>query len=124
MKHLSALLTALVITAVIGLGIFVIGVNALTNTNTVAIQNSPNGSLTASDPANASANSSGASATTSSNVQQLQQQVNSLQSQLTQTNQALQQYQSLISVLQQRGIIFIDQNGNIFLPEGGGSSTH
>jgi TolA-binding protein len=124
MKHLSAILTALVITAVIGLGIFVIGVNALTNTNTVAIQNSPNGSLTASDPANTSVNNNGASATTSSNVQQLQQQVNSLQSQLNQSNQALQQYQSLISVLQQRGIIFIDQNGNIYLPEGGGSSTH
>jgi len=122
MKHLSAILTALVITAVIGLGIFVIGVNALTNTNTVAIQNSPNSSLTASDTVNS--NSTGTSAATSSNVQQLQQQVNSLQSQLNQSNQALQQYQSLISVLQQRGIIFIDQNGNIYLPEGGGSSSH
>ena len=122
MKHLSAILTALVITAVIGLGIFVIGVNALTNTNTVAIQNSPNSSLTASDTVNS--NSTGTSAATSSNVQQLQQQVNSLQSQLNQSNQALKQYQSLISVLQQRGIIFIDQNGNIYLPEGGGSSSH
>ena len=122
MKHLSALLTALVITAIIGLGIIVIGVSALTNTNTVAIQNSPNASLTASDPV--SANSTGTSATTPSDVQQLQQQVNSLQSQLSQSNQALQQYQSLISVLQQRGIIFIDQNGNIYLPEGGESSSH
>jgi len=122
MKHLSALLTALVITAIIGLGIIVIGVSALTNTNTVAIQNSPNASLAASDPV--SANSTGTSATTPSDVQQLQQQVNSLQSQLNQSNQALQQYQSLISVLQQRGIIFIDQNGNIYLPEGGESSSH
>ena len=37
MKHISAISTALVITAVVGLGITVVGVNALTNTNTVPL---------------------------------------------------------------------------------------
>jgi len=124
MKHLPALFTALVITTVIGLGILVIGVNALTNTNTVALQNSPNSSITANDPANNNANTGGSSATASSDVQQLQQQVSALQSQLDQANQTIQQYQSLLSVLQQRGIIHIDQNGNIYLPEGSESVFH
>jgi peptidoglycan hydrolase CwlO-like protein len=112
-KHLSAILAALVITAVIGFGIFTIGVNALTNKNTVPLQNTPNsvattGSTTAADPPS----------TTTTNVQQLQQEVSSLQSQLNQATQVLQQYQSLIQVLQQRGIIVVDQNGNIYIPRG------
>lgn len=114
MKHLSALLTALLITIVIGFGIFVIGVNALTNKNTVPLQNSPatgaaitSNSTSAGDPAAAS-----------SNVQQLQQEVTTLQAQLNQADQAIQQYQSLLQVLQQRGVIAIDQNGNIYLPRG------
>ena len=97
MKHISAIITALVITAVVGLGIAVIGANALTNTNTVPLQNSPNSSVAGSS----------------------QQEVNSLQSQLNQENQALQQYQSLIQALQQNGVIYIDRNGNIYIPQGG-----
>ena len=113
MKHISAIITALVITAVVGLGIAVIGANALTNTNTAPLQSSPGSSVagTSSSPA-------GQSAALPKNVQQLQQEVTSLQSQLNQDSQALQQYQSLIQVLQQRGVIFIDQNGNIYLPQG------
>jgi predicted PurR-regulated permease PerM len=117
MKHISAIITALVITAVVGLGIAVIGANALTNTNTVPLQNSPNSSVAgSSQPGNDPA---GQAATTTTNVQQLQQEVNSLQSQLNQENQALQQYQSLIQALQQNGVIYIDRNGNIYIPQGG-----
>lgn len=114
MKHLSALLTALVITVVIGFGIFVIGVSALTNKNTVPLQNSPSTVTTSINSSNTAADPS-ASAT---NVQQLQQEVSTLQSQLNQAGQVLQQYQSLLQVLQQRGIIVIDQNGNIYIPQG------
>ncbi len=112
MKHASALLAALVITAIIGLGIFVIGVNALANKNTVPIQNTPNSASAVTSSSSTNSSSS------NTNVQQLQQEVTSLQSQLSQENQVLQQYQSLIQALQQRGIIVIDQNGNIFIPQG------
>ncbi len=112
-KHLSAILAALAITAIIGFGIFTIGVNALTNKNTVPLQSTP-GSATASTSNSTSANSAGAS----TNVQQLQQEVSSLQSQLNQATQVLQQYQSLIQALQQRGVIVVDQNGNIYVPGG------
>ncbi len=117
MKHVSALAAALLITTIIGLGILVIGVNALTNKNTVPIQNSPTSSLASGDPVNSSANTTGTSTSTATEVQQLQQQVSSLQSQLGQAAQAVQQYQSLLLVLQQRGVISIDQNGNIYLPD-------
>lgn len=118
MKHVSALVAALVITSIIGLGILVIGVNALTNTHTVALQNSPSSSITANDPPSNSGSTTSSSTTSSTNVQQLQQEVSSLQSQLNQANQAIQQYQSLLIVLQQRGIISIDRNGNIYIPQG------
>jgi len=114
MKHVSAILTALVITAVIGFGIFVIGVSALSNTNTVPLENSPSTGTTASVNSNTAADP----ASSNPNVQQLQQEVSALQSQLNQASQVLQQYQSLLQVLQQRGVIVIDQNGNIYLPQG------
>jgi signal transduction histidine kinase len=113
MKHASAITTALIITAIIGLGIMVIGVSAFTNKNVVPLQNSPN----ASD-ANSNTNTTQLSGSPSSQVQQLQQQVNDLQSQLSQANQVISQYQNLLSVLQQRGVISIDSSGNIYLPQG------
>ena len=123
MKHVSAIITAFVITAVIGLGIMVIGVNALTNTNTVPLQNSPNGSLAANNQ-NASSSSALQSAPASTDVQQLQQQVSDLQSQLDQATQAVQQYQTLLSALQQRGVIQIDRNGNVYIPQGESGLLH
>jgi hypothetical protein len=120
MKHLSALLTALLITVVTGLGIFVIGVNALTNKNTVPLQNSPNTSAVVTSANSTSSDPSAAS----SSLQQLQQEVTSLQSQLSQESQVVQQYQSLLQILQQRGLIVIDQNGNIYLPRGGSGDSN
>jgi signal transduction histidine kinase len=124
MKHISALFTALIITTIVGLGIVVIGVSALTNTNTVPLQNSPNTRLSGNNLTNTGGNSAVSSASSSSDIQQLQQQVSDLQSQLDQANQAIQQYQALLMVLQQRGVIVIDRNGNIYLPQGSSSTFH
>jgi predicted Rossmann fold nucleotide-binding protein DprA/Smf involved in DNA uptake len=118
-KHLSAIVTAIIITSVIGLGIFVIGVSALTNTNTVPLQNSPNTSLSGT-----SNNTAVSSVSSTDQVQQLQQEVSTLQSQLNQAGQIIQQYQSLLVVLQQRGIISIDRNGNVYLPQGSSGTFH
>jgi len=124
MKHVSALLTAVIITTIIGLGILVVGVSALTNTNTVALQNSPNTSSTGTNLTNAGGNTAASSASPSSDVQQLQQQVSDLQAQLNQASQVIQQFQSLLMVLQQRGVIVIDQSGNIYLPQGSSTTFH
>jgi signal transduction histidine kinase len=123
MKHASAITTALIITAIIALGIMVVGVSAFTNKNIVPLQNSPNASIDNSS-ANTTTNTAQSSASTSSQVQQLQQQVNDLQSQLSQASQVIAQYQNLLLVLQQRGVISIDSNGNIYLPQGTLNSSH
>jgi hypothetical protein len=124
MKHFSAIATALIITAVIGLGILVVGVSAFTNKNIVPLQTAPLSSLNGSSTTTTSANSAQSNVSSSTQVQQLQQQVTSLQSQLDQAGQVIQQYQSLLVVLQQRGLISIDQNGNIYLPQGSSSEFH
>ena len=130
MKHASAITTAIIITAVIGLGILVVGLSAFTNKNIVPLQNSPNSSTTSSavnsSSTNSSANSStsnssansASSSTSAADIQKLEQEITTLQSQLGQANQMVQQYQNLLIVLQQRGVIRIDQNGNIYLPQG------
>jgi signal transduction histidine kinase len=124
MKHISAILTAAIITTIIGLGILVVGVSALTNTNTVALQNSPNASLPGNNITNTSSNTAVSSVSSSVDVQQLQQQVSDLQAQLDQASQIIQQYQSLLVALQQRGVITIDRSGNIYLPQGEPSEFH
>lgn len=119
MKHITALISALFITIVIGLGVLVIGANAMVNHNTVALQNSPgNGAV------NISNGSTADSASISSEIAQLQQQVSDTQAQLVQAEQEIQQYQSLLIALQQRGVIAIGQNGEIYLPQRGESETH
>jgi signal transduction histidine kinase len=124
MKHISAILTAAIITTIIGLGILVVGVSALTNTNTVALQNSPNASLPGNNITNTSSNTAVSSVSSSVDVQQLQQKVSDLQAQLDQASQIIQQYQSLLVALQQRGVITIDRSGNIYLPQGEPSEFH
>jgi TolA-binding protein len=117
MKHISAIFTALVITTIIGLGVAVIGVSAIANTNTVPIQSSRNTSSTGNGIVSTSDQVDGTSGSDSPQEKQLQQQVSDLQSQLSQASQVVQQYQSLLLALQQRGIIQIDRNGNIYVPQ-------
>ena len=138
MKPLPAILASLAITAVIALGMLVIGVNALLNPNTVPVVNAspsvdPAGSVAAvSDP---STSSSTANPTTDQQIAQLQALVKQYQAreqqyqtqltdaaqQLDQANQQLQSYQQLLTALEQRGIIRLDQNGNIMISRGRGN---
>jgi TolA-binding protein len=138
MKPLPAILASIVITAVIALGMLVIGVNALLNPNTVPVVNAstsadPAGSVAAvSDP---SSLSSAANPTADQQIAQLQALVKQYQAreqqyqtqltnaaqQLDQANQQLQSYQQLLTTLEQRGIIRLDQNGNIMISRGRGN---
>jgi predicted Rossmann fold nucleotide-binding protein DprA/Smf involved in DNA uptake len=122
MKHASAITTALIISVVVGLGIVVIGVSAFTNHNTVPLQNSPSSGLISNNSSNI--NSTQNTAVDPSQAQQLQQEVTTLQSQLQQASQTIQQYQNLLLVLQQRGVIRIGDDGNIYIPQGSSSSFH
>ena len=101
MKHLTAWLSAFLITAVLGLGILLLGLSTLTNRNTVAMQDSP---------------SAVTQNISSGDVQQMQSLIDQYQTQLDQANQQIQEYQSLIVALARRGVIVIGDDGRIYLP--------
>jgi peptidoglycan hydrolase CwlO-like protein len=114
MKKIVALLTALLITAAIGAGIFVIGASALTNRNTVALQDAP-----AQAGTTLTSDSTVDTTTAAAQIQQLQAQVNAAQAQLEQANGQLQQYEQLIVALQQNGVIDISPDGRVTIPRFG-----
>ncbi len=138
MKPLPAILASLAITAVIAIGMLVIGANALLNPNTVPVANASNSAATSggvaavSDPSVVSTPNGATSDQQIAQLQalvkqyqdreaQYQTQLNNAAQQLDQANQQLQSYQQLISALEQRGIIRLDQNGNITIFRGRGN---
>jgi septal ring factor EnvC (AmiA/AmiB activator) len=122
-KQISAILAALFITGFIALCMTVVGVNALVNKNSVPVSNSPQATSvapTSNDPSTA----------TQTEIQQLearineyqqreqqyQQELQAAQQQIQTANSQLAQFQQLLQVMQERGLIFINQDGQIFLP--------
>ena len=122
-KQISAILAALFITGFIALCMTVVGANALVNTNSVPVSNSPQSTVTAST-------STDPSAATQTEIQQLearinqyqkreqqyQQELQAAQQQIQSANSQIAQFQQLLQVMQERGLIFINQSGQIFLP--------
>jgi methyl-accepting chemotaxis protein len=141
MKAIPAVLFALAITGVIGIGMLLIGGNALFNPNTVPV-------VSAAAADSSSATTKQAVAVSASNQQmadmqaliqqyqqrekqyqtqlneaaqrlnQANQQLSQANQQINQANQSAQSYQQILSELQRRGIIRIDQDGNIFIRRG------
>lgn len=143
MKQVKAFFFAILITIAVGLALFTIGTNALANTNTVPMLNSPSSSTGASDsPVTAvstnSNNSASSAQITSAAVQyanranqlaqqlnQETQQLNQETQQLNQANQQLQiysqqlaQYQQVLIALQQNGLIQVGSDGTIYMRRG------
>jgi len=129
MKTLPAILFALGMTAVVAIAMLFIGGNALVNTNTTPVTNSPNTSNIA--PASFSADQTQLSQLQSlvsqyqAREKQYQQELadavqrlNDANTQLNDANTQLNQYQQLIQLLQQRGIIRITSDGQVFLGRG------
>jgi outer membrane murein-binding lipoprotein Lpp len=120
-KQIPAIIASLLITLVIGLGMFFMGGDAVLNPNGVPVQNSP-GAVSTADP----------STTAQAQVQQLQSlvtqyqqreqqyqsELSAAQTQLNQASTTIQQYQRLLQALQSRGLITIDNSGKVFLPGG------
>lgn len=126
MKKTPALIAAFVMTLIVGLGMLLVGANAYFNPSSVALASSSSANTAdVSTTATSSADSAGQLqqlqslvAQYQSREQQFQQQLNQLQQQLTQSNTQSQQYQQLITELQRRGIIQVNQNGQILIPRG------
>lgn len=141
MKQFAAILAALAVTFVIGVAIFMVGSNALINKNTVPVADSPNAANANIVPASvnlAQSNGTGDAQLQISQLQNLVQQyqarekqyqsqldnarqqisqasteIQQSNSQLQQAQAQLQQYQALLAELEQRGLIRVDDNGNV-----------
>jgi len=117
-KHVLALLAAIVITGITAFSMLVVGVNALVNPNSTTVANSPT---------QAAVGSTTDSATYQAQIAQLQSQITQYQAreqqyqtalrndnaQLNQAAQELQMIQQLLTYLQNRGLIAIDNQGQI-----------
>lgn len=124
-KKIVAFVVAFVLTGIIAAAMLVVGVSAAFNKNGVAVSNSPaqaalqsSTSLTG-DPAQQIAQLQNLVSQYQAREQQYQAQLQSAQTQLSQANQQMQTVQQLMTFLQQRGIISIDNQGNIIVTAGG-----
>jgi peptidoglycan hydrolase CwlO-like protein len=131
-KQILALVTAFLVTSVIGLGMLAIGANAATNPNSVPVSDAPGDSspaITAGDAQSQSGQSGDVVTQYQNRERQYQAQINQLngliaqyqsrekqyQTQLDQTNTQLQQLQQVLSELQRRGVIRVLSDGTIQL---------
>jgi uncharacterized protein YlxW (UPF0749 family) len=117
-KQIVAFLAAFIITGIVALSMLVIGVSAAVNPNGVAVSNSPTTAVV---------NAASSSNSTQSQIAQLQSQVAQYQAreqqyqtalnndnqQLSQAAQEMQMIQQLLAYLQNRGLIQIDNQGQI-----------
>jgi uncharacterized protein with von Willebrand factor type A (vWA) domain len=116
LKRVIAVVTAGVITLIVGLGMLVVGVNAVLNPNSIPVSNSPaEASAVNNLPASTDTNSQGQIAQLQSLVAQYQNREKQYQAQINQLNGQLQGAQSILAELQRRGIIRIGSDGSIQL---------
>jgi len=118
-KHITALFAALLITTIVGLGMFVIGGNAAMNKDGVPVLNSPGEKIT-TDPSPANQTQleqyQNLVAQYQQREQQYQNELSDAQNQLDQAAATIQQYQRLLQFLAERGVIQVGQDGRIFVP--------
>ena len=121
MKRFQGLIAATFITGIVAVGMVGIGVNAAANTNTVPVSNSP--AKTAQVSANTVADQTSAQIDQLQNLikqyqsreQQYQTEIKSLSQKLNDANATADQARQILQALQERGIIQISRDGQIFL---------
>lgn len=126
-KPVIAMLIALFMTAILGVSIFAIGGAALLNNNGIPVSNSPvqGSSVSALDSPHQTDQINQLQSLVSQyqdheqqykqREQQLQQQLAQANAQLQQDQQLIQQVKMLLGALQQRGLIRINDDGQIFI---------
>ncbi len=131
MKHISALIAATIVTGLLAMGIFAVGVNAMSNQNRAPVFNSPQAATNGSvDSTSVNPSSSQQAQDLQAQIQQLQNlvsqyqgrekqyqdQLNTVTQELNQASSQLQDFQNLLIALQQRGVISIQPDGTILIP--------
>lgn len=127
-KSLIAIIAALIITTCVGVGIFAIGGTAFLNKNGTAASNSPAQATSSAAVLNSPQQSTQVAQLQSlvsqyqDREKQYQQREQQMQSQLDQANaqiqadqQTVQQAQTILSALEERGLIRITSDGRIFI---------
>jgi hypothetical protein len=119
-KQIPALIASLLITSIVGIGMFAMGVNALLNKDSVPIQNSPNTNIL-SDGSSTNLSQSEQMQNLIAQYQErekeYQDELSATRDQLDQALAMIQQYQGLFQYLQGRGLIQIDRDGRVFIPD-------
>jgi len=110
-KRLQALIAAAIITAMVGLGMLAIGVNAALNPRPVAAS----GATGLSSAANTGDSAQAQIANLQNTITQYQNQEKQYQAQLDQAQAQIQEYQSVLMQLQRLGVIRINSDGTIQL---------
>jgi TolA-binding protein len=116
-KQWIAFIVAFVITGVIALSILIVGVSAAVNPNGVPVSNSP--SQAALQGITSSSSTDQQIAQLQSQIAQYQTALQNDQVQLNQAAQEMQMVRQLLIYLQERGIIQIDNQGQITVLGGG-----
>ncbi len=124
MKRFRGLIAATFITGIVAVGMVGIGVNAISNTNTVPVSDSPAQAVQSTQTSTKVA----ADQTTAqidqlqnlvkqyqSREQQYQTEIKSLSQKLNDANATADQARQILQALQERGIIQINRDGQIFL---------
>ncbi len=127
MKRFRGLIAATFITGIVAVGMVGIGVNAISNTNTVPVSDSPAQAVQSTQVSTKAA----ADQTTAqidqlqnlikqyqSREQQYQTEIKSLSQKLNDANATADQARQILQALQDRGIIQINRDGQIFLRGG------
>ena len=131
MKRLQGLIAATFITGIVAVGMVGIGVNAVSNPNSVAVSDSPANTAQTAQAASSAATSAASDQATAqinqlqnlikqyqSREQQYQTEIKSLSQKLSDANAVADQAQQILQALQERGIIQITRDGRIFLRGG------
>ncbi len=119
-KKLVAFIVAFVITGIVAVTMLVVGVSAAFNKNSVAVSNSPTQAQPSTSAVTTSGDPAQQIAQLQSLVAQYQARDQQYQQQLSQAQQEIQSVQQLLTFLQQRGLISIDNQGNIVVHGGFG----
>ena len=118
LKRILALLTAVLVTGLIGFAMLAVGVIAVLNPNTVPVSNSPFVSAPASLSQSQVEPSQSQVEQLQSLVRQYQSREQQYQARLAQDEAQLQQYQGLLMELQRRGVIRVNPDGSLQLRRG------
>ena len=116
MRQVAAIIAAFMMSALVGLAMLGVGVNARLNRNVVQTVDAPASSNVSLAPQGQLEQMQNLISQYQARDQEYQSQLNTVMQQLNQRNSQVQQFTRLLLELQNHGLIFIQPDGTILLP--------